>query len=123
MLYRAEQEQLVCLSGNQRERRITMKPVRRTLFLSFGALVILSVVGSALAQTSRERNTKKAREAANQSAKAARVFDQIMGTREQSIPGDLLVRAEAVAVYPTMFKTGFRVGGRGGIGVIIRRLA
>jgi lipid-binding SYLF domain-containing protein len=98
------------------------KLVRRTLFLSLGALVILSVAGSALAQTSRERNTKKAREAASQSAKAARVFDQIMGTREKSIPRDLLDRAEAVAVFPSVLKAGFILGGRGGSGVISRRV-
>src|SRR5258706_3128492 len=96
-------------------------PFRRTLFLSLGALVVLSVAGSALAQTSRERNTKKAREAANQSAKAARVFDEIMGTREKSIPRDLLDRAEAVAVFPSVLKAGFILGGRGGSGVISRR--
>src|SRR5712671_1057947 len=100
-----------------------IKLVRRTIFLSIGALVILSVVGSALAQTSRERNTKKAREAADQSAKAARVFDQIMATREKSIPHDLLDRAEAVAVFPSVWKGGFIVGGRGGSGVISRRVA
>ena len=99
------------------------KPFRRTLFLSLGALVVLSVAGSALAQTSRERNTKKAREAANQSAKAARVFDEIMGTREKSIPRDLLDRAEAVAVFPSVLKAGFILGGRGGSGVISRRVA
>ncbi len=98
------------------------KLVSRALFLSLGALVILSVAGSALAQTSRERNTKKAREAAAQSAKAARVFDQIMGTRERSIPRDLLDRAEAVAVFPSVLKAGFILGGRGGSGVISRRV-
>src|SRR5258708_20574473 len=100
-----------------------IKLVRRTLFLSIGALVILSVVGSALAQTSRERNTKKAREAADQSAKAARVFDQIMATRERSIPRDLLDRAEAVAVFPSVLKAGFILGGRGGSGVSSPRVA
>jgi lipid-binding SYLF domain-containing protein len=99
-----------------------MKLVRRMLFMSIGSLVILSVVGSALAQTSRERNTKKARAAAAQSAKAARVFDQIMGTRERSIPRDLLDRAEAVAVFPSVLKAGFILGGRGGSGVISRRV-
>jgi len=99
------------------------KLVRPSLFLSICALAILSVTGSAFAQTSRERNTKKAREAANQSAKAARVFDQIMGTRERSIPRDLLDRAEAVAVFPSVLKAGFIVGGRGGSGVISRRVA
>ena len=99
------------------------KLVRRSLSLSIGALVILSVAGIAFAQPSRERNTKKARKAADQSAKAARVFDQIMGTREKSIPRDLLDRAEAVAVFPSVLKAGFIVGGRGGSGVISRRVA
>jgi lipid-binding SYLF domain-containing protein len=111
------------LRETTKEEGIMKKLVRRTLSLSIGALVILSVMGSALAQTSRERNTKKAREAANQSAKAARVFDQIMGTREKSIPRDLLDRAEAVAVFPSVLKAGFILGGRGGSGVISRRVA
>src|SRR5882672_11565938 len=99
------------------------KPVRRPLILSVCALVILSVTVRPFVQTGRERNAKKAREAANQSAKAARVFDQIMATREKSIPRDLLDRAEAVAVFPSVFKAGFIVGGRGGSGVISRRVA
>ena len=100
-----------------------MRLVRRSLFFSIGLFVLLSVLGNAFAQTGRERNTKKAREAASQSAKAARVFEQIMGTREQSIPRDLLDRAEAVAVFPSVLKAGFIVGGRGGSGVISRRVA
>ena len=100
-----------------------MKLVSRALCLSMAALVVLTIAGSTLAQTSRERNTKKAREAASQSAKAARVFDQIMGTRERSIPRDLLDRAEAVAVFPSVLKAGFILGGRGGSGVISRRVA
>jgi len=57
-----------------------------------------------------------------QSAKAAQVFNEIMGTREKSIPGDLLDKAEAVAVFPSVLKAGFIVGGRGGSGVISRRV-
>jgi SH3 domain-containing YSC84-like protein 1 len=75
------------------------------------------------AQNNRERSAKKAQAAAEQSAKAARVFNEIMGTREHSIPGDLLDRAEAVAVFPGVIKAGFIVGGRGGSGVISRRVA
>ena len=78
---------------------------------------------TASAQQGRERSTKKARAAAEQSARAARVFDQIMGTREKSIPQDLIDRAEAVAVFPGVLKGGFIVGGRGGSGVISRRVA
>src|SRR5882672_10339891 len=96
---------------------------KRTFFFSLSMAVLFSVCASTGAQTSRERSTKKARAAADQSAKAARVFEQIMGTREKSIPGDLLDRAEAVAVFPGVIKAGFIVGGRGGSGVISRRVA
>jgi len=99
------------------------KLIKQLLFTSISAIVLLSVFTIALAQTDRERSAKKAREAADQSAKAARVFDQIMATREKSIPQDLLDRAEAVAVFPSVIKAGFIVGGRGGSGVLSRRVA
>jgi lipid-binding SYLF domain-containing protein len=97
--------------------------VKRTLFFSVCIAVLLGAhAANSFAQTGRERSTKKARAAAAQSAKAARVFDEIMGTRERSIPRDLLNRAEAVAVFPSVLKAGFIVGGRGGSGVISRRV-
>lgn len=74
------------------------------------------------AQDTRERSTKKALEAAKQSERATRVFNQIMATREKSIPHDLLKKAEAVAVFPGVLKGGFIVGGRRGSGVISRRV-
>lgn len=97
--------------------------IKRTVFFSICISVLLAASANAFAQQGRERSTKKARAAAEQSAKAARVFDQIMGTREKSIPRDLLDRAEAVAVFPGVLKGGFIVGGRGGSGVISRRVA
>jgi lipid-binding SYLF domain-containing protein len=100
-----------------------MKLFKRTCLFSVVCFLLLGFVTIASAQQERERNTKKARAAAEQSAKAARVFDQIMGTREKSIPRDLLDRAEAVAVFPSVIKAGFIVGGRGGRGVISRRVA
>jgi SH3 domain-containing YSC84-like protein 1 len=100
-----------------------MKPTNLIRAFSFALLSICVCASITVAQTNRDRNTKKAREAAEQSAKAARVFDQIMGTREKSIPRDLLDRAEAVAVFPGVLKGGFIVGGRGGSGVISRRVA
>jgi lipid-binding SYLF domain-containing protein len=96
--------------------------VNRTFLLLFSILLVSSFA-TASAQQGRERNTKKARAAADQSAKAARVFNEIMGTREKSIPRDLLDKAEAVAVFPSVIKAGFIVGGRGGSGVISRRVA
>ena len=91
--------------------------------ISFALFLICLCTSIAVAQDNRDRNTKKAREAAEQSARAARVFEQIMGTREKSIPKDLLDRAEAVAVFPGVLKGGLIVGGRGGSGVISRRVA
>ncbi|HYX30957.1 MAG TPA: lipid-binding SYLF domain-containing protein [Pyrinomonadaceae bacterium] len=99
--------------------------MKRSKLITNTALALLSVclcAPAALAQNNRDRNTKKSREAADQSAKAARVFEEIMGTREKSIPQDLLDKAEAVAVFPGVLKGGFIVGGRGGSGVISRRV-
>jgi len=97
--------------------------LKATFLFALNVSLLSAVFITASAQQGRERSTKKARAAAEQSAKAARVFDQIMATREKSIPGDLLDRAEAVAVFPGVLKAGFIVGGRGGSGVISRRVS
>jgi len=100
-----------------------MKRVTNPLLVSMAIAFLVSAASPVGAQTGRERNTKKARAAAAQSDKAARILSQRMNTRERSIPGDLLDRAEAVAVFPSVWKGGFIVGGRGGSGVISRRVA
>jgi len=78
----------------------------------------LSVVSPAL---SGDEHNGKAREAASQSAKAAKVFDEIMQVPDKSIPRDLLARAKAIAVFPQVIKASFIVGGEGGRGVVSRR--
>src|SRR5256886_9508907 len=45
-----------------------------------------------------------------------------MNVREKAIPQSLLDKAEAIAVFPGVIKAGFIVGGRGGRGVISRRI-
>lgn len=95
------------------------RQIRLTVFVT---TFLLFVSSAPHAQDTRERSTKKALEAAKQSERAAKVFNQIMATREQSIPRDLLQRAEAVAVFPGVLKGGFIVGGRRGSGVISRRV-
>jgi lipid-binding SYLF domain-containing protein len=65
---------------------------------------------------------KQLREASKKAASAARVFDQIMGAPDRSIPAELLDKAEAVAVFPGMLKAGLGIGGRGGSGLISRRV-
>jgi lipid-binding SYLF domain-containing protein len=65
---------------------------------------------------------KQLKDASKKAAAAARVFEQIMGTPEHSIPSALLDKAEAVAVFPGMLKAGLGIGGRGGSGIISRRV-
>lgn len=62
------------------------------------------------------------KDAAKKAGSASRVFEEVMGAPDKSIPRELLDRAEAVAVFPGMLKAGFVVGGRGGSGVISRRV-
>jgi lipid-binding SYLF domain-containing protein len=52
-----------------------------------------------------------------QAQKAAKVFGEIMGVPDKGIPTDLLNKAECVAVFPTVVKVGFIVGGKAGRGV------
>ncbi|MBO0165688.1 lipid-binding SYLF domain-containing protein, partial [Vibrio alginolyticus] len=47
----------------------------------------------------------------------------IMRIAEKSIPQDLLAKAKAVVVFPGSLKLSFIVGGQGGSGVAISRLA
>ncbi|HVG34631.1 MAG TPA: lipid-binding SYLF domain-containing protein [Pyrinomonadaceae bacterium] len=84
------------------------------------AALLLSLACVAAAQQSKDR--KKINEAARQSQKAAKVFNDIMSAPDNAIPRDLLSKAEAVAVFPDVIKAGFIVGGRGGRGVISRRV-
>jgi lipid-binding SYLF domain-containing protein len=53
----------------------------------------------------------------SQSDKAARIFREIMDTPDKGVPQDLLEKAECVAVFPSVIKAGFILGGRGGRGV------
>ena len=67
---------------------------------------------------------KKSRthDAARHSSDAAKTFTEIMNVREKAIPKELLDTAEAIAVFPGVLKAAFLVGGRGGQGVISRRV-
>jgi SH3 domain-containing YSC84-like protein 1 len=89
-----------------------------------GTLALALVLGlaAAAAQAQSKKQTKKINEATQRSQKAARVFTEIMAAPDKAIPKDLLDRAEAVAVFPNVIKAGFILGGRGGSGVISRRV-
>jgi lipid-binding SYLF domain-containing protein len=87
-----------------------------------GALCMLLLLGLASVASAQSKSVKKVNEATERSRKAARVFTEIMAAPDKAIPRDLLDKAEAVAVFPNVIKAGFIVGGRGGSGVISRRV-
>ena len=94
------------------------------LSLQRGALWALSLVlvlGLTQAASAQKKN-KRADDAARHASAAATVFNQIMGTPDKGIPRNLLDKAEAVAVFPGVVKAAFIIGGRGGQGVISRRI-
>jgi lipid-binding SYLF domain-containing protein len=107
---------------------------RATLFAAACVLAAAPLQPPAHARAQQEERQRKAvrpeanaspkqqKEAAKKADSAARVFEKVMGAPDRSIPRELLDRAEAVAVFPGMLKAGFVVGGRGGSGVISRRV-
>ncbi len=56
-------------------------------------------------------------DAAKQSAKASKVFQEIMAAPDKAIPASVLDKAQCIAVFPQVLKAGFIFGGRGGRGV------
>jgi len=90
-------------------RRTTTSVVSGALFLAFCV--------HAPAQTK-----SRSADAARHSREAAKTFTEIMNVRDKAIPKELLDKAEAIAVFPGVIKAAFIVGGRGGQGVISRRL-
>ncbi|HKQ99083.1 MAG TPA: lipid-binding SYLF domain-containing protein [Pyrinomonadaceae bacterium] len=89
---------------------------------AIGPLVLTLALCLAAASVSAQKSSKRMDDAARHASRAARVFDEIMSVREQRIPKNLLDRAEAIAVFPGVVKAAFIVGGRGGQGVISRRV-
>jgi SH3 domain-containing YSC84-like protein 1 len=68
-----------------------------------------------------QKKDKRADEAARRSADAAKVFNEIMGAPDKGIPRELVEKAQAIAVFPSVVKAAFIIGGTEGKGVISRR--
>jgi SH3 domain-containing YSC84-like protein 1 len=87
------------------------------------ALFLLALVSClSVAAEAQNKKAKKINEAARRAQRAANTFIEIMNVPDKAIPRELLAKAEAVAVFPNVIKAGFIIGGRGGKGVISRRL-
>jgi SH3 domain-containing YSC84-like protein 1 len=86
-----------------------------SLFLVFALFFALSA--PALARDADKR-AEDLQDASKRSAKAAEVFREVMNTPDNSIPDYIIERAEVIAVFPSVIKVGFIVGGRAGSGLV-----
>jgi lipid-binding SYLF domain-containing protein len=76
-----------------------------------------TATGTQVAATAALPRGKDLKEGTSQSEKAAKVFAEIMGKPDKGIPSDLLDKAECIAVFPSVIKAGFILGGKAGRGV------
>jgi len=97
----------------------TKSNAQRTLSIMIAVALLAGPAASALGQG---RDAKKLAEASKEAQKASDAFTEIMNVPDKAIPQGLLDKAEAIAVFPDVIKAGFIVGGRGGHGVISRRV-
>lgn len=93
-----------------------MSSIRIACAVVLMTLLVLSTVTTSAQKKSRTQD------AARHSSDAAKTFTEIMNVKEQAIPKELLDTAEAIAVFPGVIKAAFLIGGRGGQGVISRRV-
>src|SRR6201988_4952235 len=93
-----------------------MKSVRLWCATVLVALLVFSVV------ITPAQNKSRTQDAARHSSDAAKTFTEIMNVKDKAIPQELLDTAEAIAVFPGVIKAAFVFGGRGGQGVISRRV-
>ena len=88
--------------------------------ISCAAVLIALLVLSAIITPAQKKS--RTHDAARHSSDAAKTFTEIMNVKDKAIPKELLDTAEAIAVFPGVIKAAFLVGGRGGQGVISRRV-
>jgi SH3 domain-containing YSC84-like protein 1 len=87
----------------------------------FSFIVVVSLLAFGTFLTPAQ-NKSRTRDAERHAREAAEAFADIMNVKDKAIPKELLDKAEAIAVFPGVIKAAFIVGGRGGQGVISRRI-
>lgn len=93
-----------------------MFSIRTLCALILASLLVLSAV------VTPAQNKGRTKDAARHAGEAAETFTEIMNVKDKAIPQELLDTAEAIAVFPGVIKAAFVFGGRGGQGVISRRV-
>ena len=82
-------------------------------------LIALLIFSAVLTPAQKKSRTQ---DAARHSSDAAKTFTEIMNVKDKAIPKELLDTSEAIAVFPGVIKAAFLIGGRGGQGMISRRV-
>jgi len=95
--------------------------MKRTLLTIAATAAICLPCFVAPTRAADDHPAKDRAEAVDQAQKASKIFDEIMGVDEKSIPRDLLDGAEVIAVFPDVVKAAFIFGGSGGKGVVSAR--
>lgn len=80
------------------------------LFFSAVLAVVVCFVASPAAQESAKE--------VDRIRQAIAVLDEVMGAGDAAVPKNILEKAEAIAVFPSLVKAGFLVGGQRGRGII-----
>ena len=96
--------------------------VELTELITRATLAVAILSCAAVIATAQKTDPKRVAESSKHAQEAADAFTEIMNVADRAIPQGLLDRAEAIAVFPGVIKAGFIVGGRGGHGVISRRV-
>jgi lipid-binding SYLF domain-containing protein len=84
--------------------------MKRLTIASLALLLGFNLMGLGAAASDRDERDR--------AQKAAKAFQEIMAAPDQTVPQELLDRAECVAVFPSVKKGGFVVGGQYGKGLI-----
>lgn len=87
------------------------------LILTLG-MIVITVPGQRRWTKDLEQKAEGRKEARD----ATKVFREIMNKPDRAIPRELLEKAFAVGVFPNVVKAAFVFGGRGGDGVVARRM-
>ncbi len=91
--------------------------VRKMTAIGLGLTLLLAIFfTSVVAQKSRLKDAER------HSRRAADAFTEIMNVPEKAIPKELLDKAEAIAVFPDVIKAAFIIGGKGGQGIVSKRI-
>lgn len=96
--------------------------MKKFLYRTFLFSLTVTLLTLTLSPAASAQKASRLQDATRHAREAAETFTEIMNVRDKAIPKELLDKAEAIAVFPGVIKAAFIFGGRGGQGVISRRV-